>query len=458
MERKEVIAKMKLLKDYREKKISGENGKVLDVKYLGNLSKNDADKEALIAIYVAIEQYKKDGKLVEIEQYYSEDLQTGNFKYIAGDNKNDGIEKIFLSDRFIDSKEREYLENALNLISKEGEIYLANEEKIEKMAKKIGITPEEIESIAELEANQEIESEQKEENKEKGEDKELNEKQTKTLTKVAGKQEVNINAKFDGKTPLRNELGLGGEYKSIVVVYSEKLKEIQGKDNKKNNSPVAFLAIRNDGNAEIIDSLELDTSTGARPTKEAIKVDADGTARQDRETLARYKTPKGYLSIQRGQYGEMKVYHGQKTREENRPVEFQLETNSLRPTKKEMKDLQRPGQGQYHIDNIEDEFSEHVNHGEKELKNREDYDGNKETATHIHEENSDNEFIDTDVIIEQWAEEIMKNDAIEEAFTNKEVKEMVEKYLEKDGEITLENIEKNIEKDADMYLDHQKSH
>ena len=475
MDKKDIITKMKLLKDYRQDKIKQTNGKVLNVKYLGNLSKNKDAEDNMLAIYLIIEQYLKDGVPIEVEQYYLEDLQNGDIKFLGGDNKSDEIQKIYLSDKYIEDKEtRDYLEKALNEMDKIGELDLAEQEKLEQIAKELGIDIEEIESMAELDLDQEVkdkdnkEESQKDEEEKEQDDDELNQKETEKLTKVAGKQEVNINAKFDGKTPLRNELGLSGEYKSIMVVYSEKLKDIKGEEEKTNSSTIAFLAVKNDGTAEVINSLEPDYSSGTIPTKEAIKVDANGVAKQDRSTLSRYKIAgkNAYLSVQRGNYGEMKVYHGQKTKEENRSVEFQLETNSIRPTSKEMRDLQHPGKGEYNIDNIDNEFQEHVEHGEKELQNRVDYDGDENTATHVHDDEHQVEKEEITQIyvaeeIEYWAKEIMKDEDVQKVFTNEEVEKMIKNYWKKDKGNTkdlysveeskkeYDIIKSNIEKDAE---------
>ena len=477
MEKRDIVTKMKLLRDYRNNKISEKEGKVLDVKYLGTLSKSKETPENLLAIYLIIEQHQKDGKVFEVEQYYSEDLQNGDIKFLGGNNKSDGMEKIYLSDKYIDEKEtRDYLEEALNEMDKIGELDLAEQEKLEEMAKELGIDIEDIESMAELDLDQKVKDEKDkdkdeedldETEQEKDED-ELTEKQTEKLTKTSGKQEVNINAKFDTKNTLRKELGLNGEYKSIMVVYSEKLQEIQGKDENINNTPVSFVAIKNDGTAEKLNSLELDTSTGAIPTKESIKIDKDETARQDKKTLSRFKIAgkESFLSVERGQYGEMKVYHEQKTKEENRAVGYQLETNSIKPTTREFRDLQKPGQGKYHIDDVENEFQKHAEHGENELKNKADYDGDKETATHVHEkdgvveEQEQNDQIYIADEIEEWTKEILKDEDVQNVFTAKEVKEMIENYWQNDkGQMEdlytveeskqeFEKIKNNIEKDA----------
>lgn len=475
IEKKDIITKMKLLRDYRNDRIADKNGKVLDVKYLGNidlnLEKENVDEKNFIAVYLIIEQYEQDGKFFEVEQYYSENFKTGDIKFLAGNNRSDGIDEIYLSSDYTDNDDlREYLQKEINSISKEGELDLAIEEQIEQIAKELGISPEEVEALIELNLDGEEKdrfNDEKQENLE-NENEELTEKQTDEISKVSGKQEVNINAKFDNKNTLRKELGLGSEYKNIKVVYSEKLKQIGGKS--RNNSPLAFVAVKNDGTSEIINSLELDNSSGGIPTKESIKIDANGTAREDKNTLSRYKIAgkNSYLSIERGQYGEMKVYHGKKTKEENRAVEFQLETNSLRPTKKELRDLQRYNRGEYNIDNIENEFQEHASNGEKELKNSKDYDGDKNTATHVHEieeiqELDENAQINIENEIDGWAKQIMEDYQVQNVFTENEVKDMIKNYWQKDkGNVEnsysvkeakeeFDKIKSNIEQDATIF-------
>lgn len=249
MDKNQIIATMKLLKEFRNEKLNGKSGNVLDVQYIGNINK-DEEKKQKLAVYLVIEQYKKDNQIFEIERYYSQDLQSGDIKFLAGNNINDGIDTIYLSQNYTkDEKTKEFLHKEINSIPKEAKISLLNQEKLEKMAKELGISVEEIESMVQLDLdkevdkdkNQEGQNEERENSKENvKKDKQLNKKQTKELTESSGKQELNIDTQFDGKNTLKNELGLTDEYKSVMVVYSEKLKDIGG---KYTNSPLAFVAI-----------------------------------------------------------------------------------------------------------------------------------------------------------------------------------------------------------------------
>lgn len=461
MEKEEIVQKMRELRDKRDLEILEsqmnnvnldsdyqedlKDNKVLDVKYLGNLDVNGEEK----GIYLIIEQQKdKDGNLIEIEKYYTEDLE-----FLGGNNKGDGYDFIMLSIEYADN---EKLLEGLNGFDKEGELDLAQLEKeeLQEIAKALGIDEEDIEKMSEVDLAEEIEKDQEE--KEEPEEGELNEEETAKI--VQDKQEIKLNTKVDDKNTLGSKLGLStAEYTKVAIVYSERLNEIQDADQPTNTTRYSFVAIRKDGTAQVInDKLELDASSGKDANNEAIKIDADKTARKDDKTLSRYKiTGKDeYLSVENGQYGEVKAYYGKgKTRDGNMNVETQLETSSIRSTDIELRRLQSDKKGKYNTDKMAEEGNKHFDEEHEEVVGLESVDGDEETVDHVHMY----EYIEQN--IDKWAENIMENEDVEKMFTTNEVKEMIEKYLKEDlspdQEYTvedinnkLENAENKIEQDA----------
>lgn len=456
MEKEEIIKKMRELREKRDIEILEsqmekinlnsdyqedlKDNKVLNVKYLGTIDINGEDK----GIYLIIEQQKdKEGNLVEIEKYYTED-----FEFLGGNNRGDGYDFIMLSMEYADNED---LLEELNGLDKEGELDLAKLEKEEliEIARALGIKEEDIEKMSEIDLVEEIEEEKEQDNEPDKSEEELDKEETSKL--IEGKQEIKLSTKVDEKSTLGNKLGLdAGEYTKIAIVYSEKLNEIQGQDQPINSTRYSFVAIRSDGTAQVInDKLQLDAASGRDANNDAIKIDADKTARKDDKTVSRYKIAgkEEYLSVEPGQYGEVKAYYGKgKTREDNMNVETQLETSNVRPTDIEIRRLQSDRKGQYNTDEIAKEAKEHFDGAKEERISLESADGDKNTVDHVHYE-----FVEQN--IDQWAELMMENDDIEKMFTTNEVKEMIQHYLEENvdqnKEYTVEEMNEEIKKIED---------
>ena len=95
-----------------------------------------------------IEQYKdKDGNLVQIEKYYDENLE-----FLAGNNLTDGYELMLDPDHM---NEKDLLEQ-LKSLGREGilELNEIENERLEYIAKTLGIEKEDIEKISEMDEEQ----------------------------------------------------------------------------------------------------------------------------------------------------------------------------------------------------------------------------------------------------------------------------------------------------------------
>ena len=492
----EIIGKMRELRTKREMEILDSqlkninldsdyqenlnNHKVLNVKYLGDIDmperadyslSNTADsskdlKKQKIAIFLLIEQQQdKDGNIVIVEKYYTED-----FELLGGNNKSDEFDFIMLNREHVNEKE---LLDSLNGLDKEGKLDLEEIERreLEEIAKALGIDEKDIEKMSEMDLVKEIEEKQ-EDNKdnkpkeEKTDKQELNEEEVNKI--INPQQEMKTKIKVDNKQTLGKVLGLDtGEFTKVAIVYSEKLQELASNNEKTNTTRYAFVAIRKDGTAQTInDKLEIDSASGNNPYKESIKIDADETAREDNKIRSRYKI-KGrdeYLSIENGKYGELKAYYGKgKTRSENEAVETQLETTNVRPTSIELRKLQATYKGKYNTDKMAKEANQKFDM-RKEKIGIKSVDGDENTIEHTHDDEETiyhvhvRDYSDED--FQELAKEMMKNDSIETEFTNEEVQKMIKNYWQKDMDSDkeysveemkekIENTEKMIEQDAE---------
>ncbi|MBR3254802.1 MAG: hypothetical protein IKF97_01030 [Clostridia bacterium] len=446
----EIINKMKELRQKRELEILEsqieninldsdyqeilKNNKVLDVKYLGEIEIKDYDKTNK-SIFLLIEQEQdKDGNLIIVEKYYTEDLE-----FLGGNNKSDGYDFIMLNKEHMD--DRDLLES-LNNLDKEGKLDLEQIERkeLEEIAKALGIDEKEIKAMSEIDLAKQIEEKQESqgtEDKEKDnnkEEQELSQEETKKV--LNGKQEMKTSIKVDDKKTLGKVLDLNtSEYTKIAIVYSDRLQEIQDKDSIVNTTRYSFVAIRKDGTATTInDRLQIDSASGNNPYNDSIKIDADKTARKDDKTRSRYKIngKEEYLSVENGQYGELKAYYGKgKTREGNENVETQLETTNVRRTDIELRKMQADWKGKYNTDKMAKEANEHFEGHNEDKVGIKSVDGDKDTVDHVHIDFSQENI---EMLAKEVAKQSMQNDEVENIFTEEEVELMSKKYIEKDLE------------------------
>ena len=79
----------------------------------------------------------------------------------------------------------------------------------------------------------------------------------------------------------------------------------------------------------------------------------------DNKTKSRYMIGDCTLSIENGEYGEIKVYFGSKAKNSNEYVETQLETNQVWPTPKQVREMQEERRGMYRFDDMAREAKAH---------------------------------------------------------------------------------------------------
>ena len=130
----------------------------------------------------------------------------------------------------------------------------------------------------------------------------------------------------------------------------------------------------------------------------------------------------------------MSIYHGYKTRDNNF-VETEVETTSVKPTPKEVKDLQALNHGDYNNENIRDEFNKNVD-SDKKLNNIKDFDGNKETNS-LQDMNriEDMKYTEDPEVkialykqLDQFTQFIRKDKCVKDEFSENDVKNMIINY------------------------------
>lgn len=442
--------------------------KVKDVRYLGQvkLKGEDGKENTMHDLFLMVEQKQdKDGNMIEIDRYYTEEG-----KCIAGNNLSDIYDYVMLTDEY---KENPGLSKYLNEVNKDGILDLneIEDKRIGEIALELGVKKEDLKNVTELDLNKDIEKQVDEKKNEKNDsEKEIKSEDMRTLT--SGKQELKLNEKVDDKKTLGQKLDLKedekGRFTKLVIIATKDLKQIDSKTSI-NGTKYSFVALRNDGTAKVInDKLEVDYASGTTNLKDSIKVDVDGKVREDNSTLSRFKINgrDEYLSVENGQYGEIKAYYGkQKTRDGNEAVETQLESTNVWPTKIELRRLEREGRGMYENDDIKKETEEHTKEGH--LVEKEDVDEYPDTVSegHIDSEEATINKITDEIISESDSSKDINRDDIKEKVANlykinevrdmemtpDYIKELVEESLKKGKD----NSEKEDEADDGFYPTHK---
>lgn len=455
MEKSEILEKLREYEDSISIDINkteqNSETELKDVIYLGEVTWKDKvnNEERSESLYIV----KKE--IIDINKDEKEEIKKVNNYYLG--NKCIGAYLEEGKPYFTSTIEEDKLQAVKKLLAKNAKESregislekLQNEELeniIQEINKKNGIElkKEDIQGMSEIDLEHKLEKTHQDKNV-----KELSKRETKKLTD--DKQELKINTKVDDKKTLGQTLNLdSGEYIKIAIVYSDRLNYISNNEkDSMNNTRYSFVAVKKDGTAQIInDRLEIDSSSGNNSYKEAIKVDADKTARKDNKTLSRYKISgkDEYLSVENGQYGEVKAYYGKgKTKDGNMSVETQLETTNVRPTSRELRDLQADRHGTYNTDNMAKEANEHFDeHGEEEIGINA-VDGNPDTV--------DKQDVDeiSDDYIQKMVDEFMGVQEIDEVFTRREVEERTVRFFKDKNDIkNIEYLKQQLKQDIEL--------
>ena len=419
-DKEKIIDKMRELRDKRDLELLNQDmedvnldsdyqkevskNKVLNVKYLGTIEIDGEQK----GIYLLIEQKEeKDGRLAEIEKYYTEDGE-----FLGADSNLDQFEFITLNKEYLN---KEGLLEQIESLDKEGRLDLnqIEKERLEELARELGIEPKDIEKYAEIDAEKEIndkdrtddklEDEGKENEKDENDDKEVLSK--KEVEKIPAKTEIKTNQKVTDKDTMASLLNVEGKgYVKIAVIYSEKLQD------NGNTTRFSFVGIKADGSAEKIDTLE--QAYGNNPTKNVQTMNRDGSEIEEDKVNSIFRI-KGkdeeQLAVNIGQMGTIEPKFVRTPRQEGeKAISIPIETQNIRPTTRETREYMNRSRNTRVDDNIE-RVEEHnkFNCNEVNVRNTND---NPNDDTHNH--NFNQEFINecVDKLIEKYGDIYNRDD------------------------------------------------
>lgn len=421
MNKEKILENMRKLKGKREFET---NNKVSNIKYIGVIKINGEEK----GIYLLEEEQKnKNGDIAKIDRYYTEDGE-----FLAGDNNLDQYNYLILDEKYLNE---EKLVERLEGLDKEG-IQNLNEfenQRLAEIAKALGLDIKDICEIDEIDANREL-SDKKEKEKDY---KQISNQGTKRLNI---KEETSANTNLKGET-LAKKLGLAEKgINNVVKIARVSTTSLNNETGIRNPNKDAFVAIKSDGTAVPLgeDILKTDTRRGNNPREENLSIDIDGKVSQKQNTTS-YLIVNGngqeYLQCGFDETSGKEIKYALRSNATGEDVTIELETQrTYEDTSKVREFLKDKNKGTYEPDEIQQSNKEHGECKEKDI-------------TIIN--NDSHELHVNETYIGEQAKNIMAEDSdIENIFTLKEVKERLEKKIEKyKGEKTMEQIVEETKKE-----------
>lgn len=288
------------------------------------------------------------------------------------------------------------------------------EKELKEIAKELGISEEEINSLSEIDLSQKIE--QKEEEKEGGkeEKQEENENESKQLSEeevkkvgMTGMNEINLNTRVDEKgTELGNLLELEG-YTKLLVVHSYKLAELADSDGKQGKNILnefSLIAQKTDGTYETIPKSNLERDPGSNNRITEINNKENVEIKQEE---CRYKVSGTNYSLvisQKDPYGIPNVYLSQNTRDNDGQIAEKLQDryDGTERTDVEVRAIFNQNKGEYQADKSVEEAREHQEVGCDEMSVKEANGDKNDGHTHFNP-NSQEQQNAIDKIVEKSA-------------------------------------------------------
>ena len=346
--------------------------------------------------------------------------------------------------------------------NKEENVY----DKVEGYEEEIGSENEDLEPEILEEKSAIVEKDKKVQKEDRQEEEEEKpEKIENTTGAIPIKQEVDMDTMVTDLDSLGEKLEKAGKIKGadekngkLGIVESSDLKNLRDENGKQlegHSSRYEAVVITDktgkDGKP-IVRALDLETDSqeGTNPVGKNYQVKQNkDIEKEDVQTRLEVQGDET-IGIKEGKYGEKEIYYsknktlGGEGVEGNRSLDIQLETeeskNSIGGTDQEIQKLSQEYQDGYR--SVEDSYQEAKIHensqGEpcEELE-PEDIDGDPNTSTHNH--------------IDETVDQLMKNEKINNKFTEREVREMVERaWDKKDNEETLEEFKERIEDTVEL--------
>ena len=220
------------------------------------------------------------------------------------------------------------------------------------------------------------------------------------------KQEVDMNTRVTDMSNLEQvlqknkkmpKLSHGDAPLKMGIVESDDLQNLKNEKGQKeqgHSSRYEAVVVTKQGKVHALD-LDNDTQEGTNPLETNYQVKQNDTVKKG-DVLTRLKVGEGSIGIEKGQYGEVEVYHsprktiGGKNAEGNKSLDRQLETSNAKNTL-EVTNIENLKLAQEHNDgyrSVEEGYQEMESHEELhpdcEQKSVEDLDGDANTRSHTH--------------------------------------------------------------------------
>ena len=285
------------------------------------------------------------------------------------------------------------------------------------------------------------------------------EKRQNTVKDINIKQEIDMNAMATDMDTIGKRLEEAGKIKGnekegkLAFIESDDLDNLRDENGKRlqgHSSRYEAVTIDKNGNVKALD-LENDTQEGTNPMESNYQVKQNKNQEIKKGDVLTRLQIKGEetIGIEKGQYGEVEVYHshdktiGGNDIEGNKSLDKQLETkdskNPVEGMDEETQKLSQKYQDGYRsVQTSYQEAKKHENTKEEpcnELQ-AEDIDGNVNTVSHSHTD---------DIVVK-----LMQNGQINDKFTEREVRERVEKaWNNKEEDMSTAEFQKNIEEDIE---------
>ena len=245
-------------------------------------------------------------------------------------------------------------------------------------------------------------------------EKEVLQKQQEQIKKIENKQkDINIKQEVDMGTRVTDmsnieqvlqkndkvpQLEHGDEPLKMGIVESDDLKNLKNEKGQKeqgHSSRYEAVMITKQGKVKTLD-LENDMQEGTNPLEKNYQVKQNDTVKNG-DVLTRLKVGEGTIGIEKGQYGEVEVYHsprktiGGEGVEGNKSLDRQLETSNAKNTLKgtDIESLKLAQEQNDGYRSVEEGYQEVKKHQEKhskcEPKSAKDIDGDINTVSHTHD-------------------------------------------------------------------------
>lgn len=332
-------------------------------------------------------------------------------------------------------------------LEQEGVSFKDLDEKLEKLAKHLGIDKSDILSMSETDLDTVIADKEDslfisgEEDSNLSQD-EKRQKNDAVLENIRGKQEIELDNKVDNKYTLAQILNVPSG-STLIVANSN---EIQG-----NNASTRFSCVIKTPDGELLPADMLNQVGGTHSDKNVHEVNRQGkVVKQNVLSSFEIDSPvmeNAVITIRRGQMGTTKVAYGLTDPTSHRDVFAQdLETSETYPVSARVRNEFSHAHGVYNVTDKMDEIEKHIAHGERELSLAE-ADGRPETG-HIHGEEA------AEIILAD--DDFVKN--TDDLYSSKDVAERYESIMEKHPDLDRDELIDLTKEELELDAEHMHGH